>query len=219
MDPVADKHSREDRSPVVANSEVIPRGIMQSCAARGTHSGLGALDQGHHFGGVALTDDGNLVETSGDIVEIVGSQVDMARSHVLFEVGHTLGAGNGNDVFALSQDPGESQQRRSDATSVGQFLNGVCQFEVGLEGLFGKAWIVFAAPVGGIEVVDFLDRAGEEAAAEWAVRDEGNAELAARGEYTVGFDIAGPQRVFALQSGDGMDLSGVSDPEFGLCRL
>ncbi len=46
--------------------------------------------------------------------------------------------------------------------------------------------------------------AGEKAAPERAVSDEANAELAAGGEDLV-FGIAGPQRVFGLQRGNGMD--------------
>src|SRR4029434_4134128 len=72
--------------------------------------------------------------------------------------------------------------------------------------LLGKAGMVRAAPVRRIEIIEFLDRSGQESAAERTVRDEGDAEFAAGGEDAVGLDVPGPQRVLALQSGDCVNL-------------
>src|SRR5690606_11991272 len=62
---------------------------------------------------------------------------------------------------------------------------------------------VVATPVVGGEILDLLDRTREEAAAERAVRDEADAELAAHGQHFLR-DVARPQRVLALQGCDRM---------------
>src|SRR5262249_51342199 len=66
-----------------------------------------------------------------------------------------------------------------------------------------------------------FDLAAEEAAAERAVGDEADAELAAGGEDAV-FRIAAPQRVLALQRRDRMDLAGAAhglDARFGEAEI
>ena len=79
------------------------------------------------------------------------------------------------------------------------------ELEVLLEVLALEARRV-AAEVVRREVVELLDLAGEKAAAERAVRDEADAELATRREDAV-LRIARPQRVLGLQRGDRMDLA------------
>jgi hypothetical protein len=75
---------------------------------------------------------------------------------------------------------------------------------------------VVAAEVVVAEILGLGDGAGQEAAAERAVGDQPDPELADRGEHLV-LEVACPQRVLALQRADRMD--GLGAPDRGGRRL
>ena len=84
-----------------------------------------------------------------------------------------------------------------------QLLDLVHEVEILLKVLALEAWVV-APPVVGGKVVDRAIAAGQKAAAERAIGDERDAELAA-GVEQLAFRIAAPQRVLGLQRRNRMD--------------
>ena len=129
---------------------------------------------------------------------------------VLFEVGAALGAGDGEEVVSLGEDPGESQLAGLDAFAVGDGADAIDEQLVLAGGVSGEAWVAGSAEVLVVELGGVGERAGEEAAAEGAVGDEADAELANGGEY-LGFNVALPEGVLGLESGDGVDFVGAAD--------
>src|SRR5262249_23659938 len=133
---------------------------------------------------------------------------DRLGADVLFEIRASLRARNRHDVVALRHHPRQCELTRRAALVARDLRDLVDELQVvrevvALEPRRQPAEIVLR------EVVELLDLAGENAAAERAVRDEADAELAARGEHAV-FWIAGPQRVFGLDCGDRMNLRGAA---------
>ena len=141
--------------------------------------------------------------------QLVGGQLDAVGGGVLLDAGHPAGAGDGGDVVAVGEDPGESGLGggRADLGADGPDL--VDDREVAGEVLAGEPRVGLAPVVVG-EVVDGADLAGEQAVAERGVRDEPDAELTQQRE-DLGLDVAGPQRVLGLQGGDRLDGVGAAD--------
>ena len=104
---------------------------------------------------------------------------DVERRDVLLEVLHPLRARDRDDVVALRQHPRERELRRGAAFLPRDLLHERHEVEVLLEVLALEARVV-AAVVVGREIVDRAELPGQEAAAERAVGDEADAELAAR---------------------------------------
>ncbi len=80
---------------------------------------------------------------------------------------------------------------------------------VGLDGFLREAGIA-AADVGAVEGGGLVDLAGQVAAAEGAVGHQADAKFLA-GEQDRRLDGAPPDRIFALQGGDGLNRVGTAD--------
>src|SRR6185436_9808526 len=119
-----------------------------------------------------------------DAREIVGSQRHVQRAHVLLQVTPTLGAGNRNDIVSTREHPRERQLARRTVIVCRQLPYLLYERQVALEVVALEAWGHAAVVVGG-EVLELGDLPGEEAAAERAVGDEADAEVAAGGEHAV----------------------------------
>ena len=116
-------------------------------------------------------------------------------------------------IGTMSGPWASSQARASwaagDALRRGYALQGLDQSEVLGQGVAGEARLG-AAEVRGVEAVDPLHRAGQEAAAQRAVGHQADAQLA-QGGQDLGFRVAGPQRILALDGRDRMDGVGLAD--------
>ena len=112
----------------------------------------------------------------------------------------------------LGEDPRERHLGRGCAVLVGEAADEVDERLVGAPVLLGEAGehVRVGAGVAVAEGGVGGDGAGQEALAERAERDEADAELGERGDDVV-FGFAPPQRVLALQGGDGLDGVGAAD--------
>jgi hypothetical protein len=135
-----------------------------------------------------------------DLRELVGAQLDVRRGDVLLQTRAALGPGDRDDVVALGQHPCKRELRRRHALGGGELLDRGDEVEVALEVLALEARVPAAEVVVG-EVVERLDLAGQEPAAERRVGHEADAELAA-GRQDLVLGVARPQRVLGLQRGD-----------------
>ena len=120
--------------------------------------------------------------------------------------------GIGHVGRVLGEDPGQRDLGGRCGVLVGVVADQVDERLVGASVLFGEAWerIRVGAGVAVAEGGVGGDGAGQEALAERAERHEADAELVERGDDLV-FGFAPPQRVLALQGGDGLDGVGASD--------
>src|ERR1700740_1710282 len=170
--------------------------------------GSGALDQRHHLGRVTFANDFDLGDASFDVFKVAFAQADFERAHVLFEVTKALCAWNGYEFFSLGQDPGECQLRRRNALFAGQLFHCRGELQVGLQRILSETRLIRAAPIGRVEIIQFLNGAGQEPAAERAVRNKRDAQFAASRQHAVRFYITRPKRVLALQGRHRMDFRG-----------
>src|SRR5581483_9677767 len=151
---------------------------------------------GRHVGVAVAGRFAELVE----LREILGRELDLARGGVLLEVRPPPSARNGNDVVAAREHPRDRDLRRRCVLRLRDLLDALGELHVALEVLALEARVV-APEVVVVQLVRRGEATGEEAAAEWAVRDEPDAELAQRVE-DVALEIARPDRVLRLQRGD-----------------
>src|SRR5712692_7406312 len=121
---------------------------------------------------------------------------------VFFHIFAVLGAGNRDDVVPLGEQPCKRELAGCAPFLARERFDAPDKIEILLEVLPLKTRMVLAPIVLG-NVFRSLDLAREEAAAERTVGDEADAELA-NGWQDLVLDVAGPQRVFRLQCGDGM---------------
>src|SRR5206468_3467575 len=105
-----------------------------------------------------------------------------------------------HDVVAAGERPGQRELAGRTLLLARDRLDPLDQLQVLREVLALEARREAPVVVGG-EILEALQLAGEEAAAERAVGDEADAELATRGENFV-LGIAAPQRVLGLQRAD-----------------
>jgi large subunit ribosomal protein L32 len=110
---------------------------------------------------------------------------------------------DGNDVAAAYEYPRDRNLRRRHALALGDLLHAVGEPHVALE-VGAREPRVTLPKIVVLQLVRRAEAAGEEAAAERAVRDEPDAELAQRVE-DLALGIASPQRILRLQRGDGMN--------------
>jgi hypothetical protein len=140
----------------------------------GAHSGFGVAQPG---GGVRRED-------AVDLGEIIRGQSHFKSADVFLEAANFRGAGDGEYVVpmrvALGKQPGERQLRGFAAFSRCQCFDQLYEVQIALEVFALKAGVV-AAPVAGVEVVDGVEPAGEEAAAQRAVGHKGDAQFAGDG--------------------------------------
>src|SRR5215467_5730027 len=59
-----------------------------------------------------------------------------------------------------------------------------------------------------MQILEFLNSAGQKSAAERTVRNKGDSQFTASCQHSVRFHVSRPQRVFTLQRSDSMDLIG-----------
>src|ERR1700719_219778 len=140
--------------------------------------------------------------------KIIRGKFHIECADVFFEVRAPLGAGNGHDVFSLSQYPGKSKLRGLATFLFRNLFHSADQVQVLLEVLPLETRRA-AAVVVGWKVFETPELAGEEAAAKRTVSDEADAEFAASREDPV-FGIARPQRIFRLEGGNRMNFHGAA---------
>ena len=135
-----------------------------------------------------------------DPLQVLARKGDPERGHVLLQVLAALGARDGNEALRLGQEPREGQLGRRHLLRGGDLLHPVHEFQVLLEVLALEPWSV-ATPVVLWQILEASQLAGEEAAAERAVRDEADAQFQDGGDEFVLW-VAAPQRILGLQGGD-----------------
>jgi hypothetical protein len=133
-----------------------------------------AVDGGHVRFVVALAGGRGQVAQP---LELVVAQFDAVGGGVLLDAGDPAGAGDGGDVVALGEQPGQGDLRRCGAGLGGDGLDLVDDGQVALEVLPGEAGVGLAPVVAG-DVIDGADLASEEAVAERGLGDEADAQPA-----------------------------------------
>ena len=114
-----------------------------------------------------------------------------------------LGPGDGNDVRPLGEQPGERDLACGAALFRGDGLDFLDQGQVAGEVVALESRRV-APIIVGRQILEAAETPGEEAASEWAVGDEADAERPAGAEdFLLG--LAAPEGVFGLKRGDGVD--------------
>ena len=89
-----------------------------------------AIHHAHAALGVALAGSRTLGRHFVDAGEVFGGQTHFERREVFVKVGATPRAGNGNDVFALREHPGERQLGRLNALSRRKLFHATDEIEV-----------------------------------------------------------------------------------------
>ena len=82
-------------------------------------------------------------------LDLLSAQLDTVGCGVLFDAGDALGAGDGGDVVALREEPGQRDLRRCRIELGGDGLDLVDDAEVLFEVAFGEAGVVLAPVVVG----------------------------------------------------------------------
>src|SRR6185312_4857543 len=135
-----------------------------------------------------------------ELLNVLRRELHIGGRRVLLEASRALGAGDWHDVVALGQHPSERKLRRRHATLLGEFGDAVGEPEVLLQRLLLESR-VGAPPVVLGQIIERADLPGEEAATEWRVRDQADAQLPERRDDLVLW-IARPERILALHGGD-----------------
>src|SRR5216684_2035800 len=112
----------------------------------------------HHIGRVAFTYDLDLREPGLNLFQVAFGKLYIERPHVLLEIADALGAGDGDEVVALGENPREGQLSRSRPFLAGELLYGVHQSKVRLQ-CFLPETRIRPAPITGVKILEFLDRA------------------------------------------------------------
>src|ERR1051325_11273249 len=160
------------------------------------------VDAFHAAGGVAGASGGADRDHLGDRLRFVRGQSDVERAEIFLQPLDALRAGDWDDVWALRQQPGETELRDGAALIGGDRLDAFDERAVLLKIVAFKPRM----PRAGValrQVAEIRDDAGEEAAAQWRVSDKRDAEIAGRFARFLSF-VAVEQRVFALHRGDRM---------------
>ena len=136
------------------------------------------------------------------------SNVARAQNHVesadiLVEIPSLLGARNGNDVVALGEHPGERELRGGAALRGSHLLYVLNERQIASEILVLKQWRL-PTEIAGFEIFNVTESASEKTASERTIGNKTNSKFANRRE-NLGCRIPAPQRIFALERGDGMD--------------
>src|SRR3954469_23468047 len=130
-----------------------------------------SVEGGHRLRRVPVSGRRSLRGRVRDPAQLLGCQVDVRAPGVLLEIAALLRPGDGDDVLALREGPGERELRRRRALLLGDLLHALDETEVLVEVRSLEARVV--APVIVLrQVVELLEAAGEEAAPERAVGDE-----------------------------------------------
>src|SRR3954465_6537162 len=110
----------------------------------------------------------------GEVVEplqLARGELDAVGGGVLLDAGDSSGAGDGGDVVALGEDPGQCGLGGGGADLGPDGADLVHDGQVPGEVLAGEPWVGLAPVVVG-EVVDGADLAGEQPVPERGVRDQ-----------------------------------------------
>ena len=168
--------------------------VADQLAIQHPHRRFGVTLSGGHAGGRDLVHVG----------QVGRSQYDVRRAKIIIEVHSRLCAGDGDDVVAHRQRPGDQELRERAALCPRQIAQALDERQV-VPGIVALKPRERAPAVGGGQLVCRGNGPGEKAASERAVGDEPNAEFAA-GRQQFGLGITRPHRVLRLQCGDGMHL-------------
>src|SRR5205807_1188839 len=144
-----------------------------------------------------------------ELRQVVGREADLYGAEVVVEVLDLLRAGDRDDVLPLGQHPGESKLARRAPLRGRHALDLFYQLQVLPEVLALEPGRV-AAVVVGRQVVDGLETSGQKTAAERAVGDEADPQLA-HGRQDFILHLTAPKRILRLQSCDRMSLRGPAD--------
>jgi hypothetical protein len=143
-----------------------------------------------------------------DSRDFLGREGNLQRPQILVEIFSPLRAGNGHDVLALREHPGQRELRRSAPLLARESFDAIEQREVLVEILALEARrlpaVVVLRHVGAR-----LEAPGQKAAPERAMGDEADAELPAAGESFL-LGLQAPQRIFGLQRDDRMHDAGLA---------
>src|SRR5712692_5547287 len=158
------------------------------------------VDAAHGLGGVARAGGGARRRHFVNARQVLRREHDFNRPEILVQISASLGADEGNNLFAARQQPGKRELRGRTVFLPGDLLDAPDKLEIALE-IFSLEARGIAAVVAGREVLEALDLPRQEAAAQRGVSDKSNAQPAAR-RQDFGFGVAGPQRIFGLKRRD-----------------
>src|SRR6516165_7537997 len=133
-----------------------------------------------------------------DPLQVLARKGDPERGHVLLHVLAALGSGDGDNPL-LSHEPRQGQLGWRHVFRGGDLFHSIHEFQVLLEVLALEPWSMTTPVVRG-EILEAAQLAGEEAAAERAVRDEADAQFPDSWEQLV-LRVATPQRILGLKCG------------------
>src|ERR687893_539186 len=164
---------------------------------------------------VALAGGGALRGSLFDAPEVLVSKRDLHRGDVLLQILAAFGAGDGDYILPLVQQPCQRKLAGGHAFFVRYLFDPIDQLQVLLEVLALEARRG-APEVALRQVLEPLDLPGQEAAPQRTVSNKAYTQLAHRRQYLV-LHVAAPQRVLRLQCGYGVYL--VRPPYRLGCRL
>src|SRR5215470_15954968 len=182
-------HTSERRGSTTSTSRASAVTAITACSARTASGEVAALRGARRsdIDGLHLRDriaragggtHGDGLRGAGHVVRV---EPNFQRGHVLVHPALALGAGDGNDVRSLSEEPGEHELGRRAALLGREFLDAVHELDVVLEVLLLEARVVAASIALG-DVLELLELSGEQAAPDGRVGDEGDAELTTHGQ-------------------------------------
>src|SRR5882724_8093344 len=138
-----------------------------------------------------------------DSCQILARKIDIEGADVFLQILSPFRSWNRNDVFTLGEDPRQRELSRSATFFARDFFHSLHQIEIALK-IFALKSRRRSSVVVLRQIFRFLNLAGQESAAEGAVGNETDSELAANAE-NFRFGIARPKRVLRLQGGDRMN--------------
>ena len=171
----------------------------------GSRSASG-MDRLHVRFRIARAGGGTSGDSFRDPLHVAGVEDDVERPEVFVDTTRALGSRDRDDVGALGEQPRERELSGPAAFVLGDPLDAPDELGI-LRQVLGIEPRMHAAAVVGREVVQAVDRAGEEASPERRVRDECDAELATDGERFFGLAPI-EKRELTLQRRDRMNAVG-----------
>ena len=129
----------------------------------------------HAPGIVALS--GGFWDALPEAIQVLRAEAEGDRGNVLFQVLDALGAGDGYEVIALMEHPGDRELGRGDALLGRESLDPLDELQVVREVLLAEAGLA-AAKVGFRQALQVADMTGQEPVPQWGVRHEPDTELA-----------------------------------------
>src|SRR6266849_9186133 len=189
-----------------AETAALPsHGWRDRSAGRATTS---EVDAPHGLGGVARAGGGARRRHFVNARQVLRREHDFHRTEILVQISASLGADEGNNLFAARQQPGKRELRGRAVFLPGDLLDAPDKLEIALE-IFSLEARRIAAVVAGRKIFEAPDAPRQEAAAQRRIGDKTNAQLAARRQDFV-FGVAGPQRIFGLKRRDRMNGRGAT---------